>query len=309
MPSRKLYLPCRLAGDVRALALFAGYGGYVGLTLFATACGRPETASDRQFAEMSEQVTSVQDDHDSFDRRLSGRDTTDGLEAESSQLKGSRADARPSTERAGPASLAVQLGGPSDDESADPSDPSARPEVRLQGAAGASPLRVRSSKTSSRARVESVSPASDSNLDAEASRVAGARPSALDPEAKRSYETALSQVQAKQYDRGLDALQAFVVRWPDHPYVENALYWRGEAYFAQAEYVRAIPQFEGVLSRFGTGNKAPDALLKLGMCHDRLGDTVRARESWERLLNAYPRSDAAKKVPATSGREPKKGNR
>ena len=57
-------------------------------------------------------------------------------------------------------------------------------------------------------------------------------------------------------------------------------------------------QFESVLARPGSGNKAPDALLKLGMCHDRLGASQRAREYWDRLKNDYPRSDAAKRIPA-----------
>jgi TolA-binding protein len=38
------------------------------------------------------------------------------------------------------------------------------------------------------------------------------------------------------------------------------------------------------------------------MCHDRLGASQRAREYWDRLKNEYPRSDAAKRIPA-AGRE------
>ena len=61
-------------------------------------------------------------------------------------------------------------------------------------------------------------------------------------------------------------------------------------------------QFEGLIARFGSGNKAPDALLKLGMCQDRLGASARARQYWDRLKTEYPRSDAAKRVPV-AGRE------
>lgn len=119
----------------------------------------------------------------------------------------------------------------------------------------------------------------------------------LDPEAKRAYEAALAQVQGKQYDRGLEGLSAFLAKWPDHPYAENAMYWRGEAYFARGEYLRAAEQFEAVLSRFN-GNKAPDALLKIGMCHERLGAGERAKEYWERLRREHPRSEAVKRIPS-----------
>ena len=103
-----------------------------------------------------------------------------------------------------------------------------------------------------------------------------------------------------QWSRALEALAGFMVRWPDHPYVENALYWRGEVYFARGEHLRAAEQFEAVLARFGGGNKAPDALLKIGMCHDRLGSADRAKEYWERLRRDYPRSDAVMKIPQST---------
>jgi tol-pal system protein YbgF len=122
--------------------------------------------------------------------------------------------------------------------------------------------------------------------------------SALDPEAKRSYDAALSLVNARQYGRALDALAAFLVKWPDHPYADNALYWRGECYLAQGDYPRASEQFEGVVARFPAGNKAPDALLKLGICQQKLGNSNRAKEVFGRLAAQYPQSEAAHHIPA-----------
>jgi tol-pal system protein YbgF len=245
-------------------------------------CGRPETAADHQFAEMREQVSRMEAENDKRDQRLGA--VEDAIDDE----KSTRAE-KPGSMPAPQAARVVQLGGPSDSDAADPNDPAARPDIRVTGVPGAAPMRPRSGKSGGRARVEESDPGV---------RTDAPRSSALDPDAKSAYETALAQVQAKQYDRGLEGLNAFLVRWPDHPYVENALYWRGEAYFAQGEYLRAAEQFESVLARPGSGNKAPDALLKLGMCHDRLGASQRAREYWDRLKNDFPRSDAAKRIPA-----------
>jgi tol-pal system protein YbgF len=130
------------------------------------------------------------------------------------------------------------------------------------------------------------------------------RPSVLDPDAKRAYDQALSDVNARRYDRAMEGLTAFLARYPDHPYAENATYWRGEVYFARGEYLRAAEQFEAVLSKYN-GNKAPDALLKLGSCHERLGATDRAKEYWDRLRRDHPRSDAAKRVPLADAKGPK----
>ena len=253
------------------------------------ACAHPEAASDRHFAEMREQVTRMQADHDRFDQRL------DALEVATADEKALPTEApRGGSPAAGGAARVVQLGGPGDGDGADPYDPEARPDIRVTGAAGGISTRPRAGKSNARSRAEEP-------------ELPGGRPdvtrsSALDPDAKAAYETALGQVQAKQFERGLEGLNAFLARWPDHPYAENATYWRGEALFGQGEYLRAAEQFDAVLARFGSGKKAPDALLKLGMCHDRLGSSQRAREYWDRLKTEFPRSDAAKKIP-TGGRE------
>ena len=256
------------------------------------ACGRPETAADRQFAEMREQVSRMQADHDKVDQRL------EALELATADDKDPRAGAPGAGAAvpggAPPSARTVQLGGPSDSEPADPNDTSPRPDIRVTGQGGAAAFRPRSGKSSARSRAdEPEMPALRAD--------APARSSALDPDAKKAYEAALAQVQAKQYDRGLEGLNAFLVRWPDHPYAENAVYWRGEAFYAQGEYLRAAEQFEAVLARFGSGSKGPDALLKLGLCHEKLGATQRAQQYWDRLKSDFPRSDAAKRIP--SGRD------
>jgi TolA-binding protein len=39
--------------------------------------------------------------------------------------------------------------------------------------------------------------------------------------------------------------------------------------------------------------KAPDALLKIGLCHLRLNDVARAQLAWQRVVNEYPKSEPA----------------
>lgn len=256
-------------------------------------CGRPESVADRQFAEMREQVTKLEAETDKLDRSMGPLEAV-GADDKLPISQTPGAGAAPS-----PPTRIVQLGGPSESDPDDPNDPAARPDIKLTGVAGASPSRPRSGKSNGRVRIEDTE-----TTDARPEPV---RSSALDPDAKKAYETALSQVQARQYDKGLEGLNAFLVRWPDHPYAENAMYWRGEAYFAQGEYLRAAEQFDAVVARFN-GSKAADALLKLGMCHDRLGSSQRAREYWDKLKREFPRSDAAKKIPPAA-RDAAPGNR
>ncbi len=254
---------------------------YALLPLLAIGCARAETVQDRQISEMREQITRMQTERDDFDKRLG-------------QLEVAMADEKPPPAAPGaakkqqPASApprVVQLGGDDDSENDDPNDATARPKIEMQGAPGRNGRMF--------AAPDAPSPSS--------------RASVLDPEAKRTYERGLSQVQGKQLDKGLDTLAGFLVKWPDHPYAENAMYWRGEAYYAKGDYLKAAEQFEAVVARFNGGSKAPDALLKLGMCHDKLGAPQRAQEYWDRLRNEYPKSDAARRIPSQQGDASRRG--
>jgi tol-pal system protein YbgF len=286
MPRAGLALRLRLArrATCAAFAVVLGAAG--------SACARAETAADKHFAEMRDQIAKMQAEQDRTDQRLSSLEVAFADEKSGRLVEGQAADPKPGAKSYAPPPRVVALGGEPPAENDDPNDPSPRPEIRLVGRGA--PARTPRGQDARKTRDEPLP-----SIRTEGS----ARPSALDPEAKKAYEAALAQVQAKSYDRGLEALTAFLVRWPDHPYAENATYWRGEALYGKGEYLRAAEQFEAVLARFGGGAKAADALLKLGMCHERLGSPERAREYWDRLRADYPRSDAAKRIPRESAKD------
>ena len=83
----------------------------------------------------------------------------------------------------------------------------------------------------------------------------------------------------------------FIAKYPKHPLAGNAQYWIGEAYWAQRDYRQALLEFEKVFEH-GPG-KAPDALLKIGLCYLRLSDVSRAQQAWQRVVSEYPKSEAA----------------
>lgn len=262
------------------------FSALVAVVAFASGCAHTDAVADRHIKELGEQIGQEQADQDKSSSRSGLLDTKpeSGPVATKNNAKG-RGDLG--------ANHVVAIGDEDNRENDDPNAPDARPEIRLQGPAGAAAAQARTSASRNR------SSAAKTRIDEESNNLKSDRPSALDPEAKRAYESAHALVTSKQYDRALEALSAFVTRWPDHPYAENATYWRGECHFAKGEYLRAAEQFEAVLSKY-TGTKAPDALLKMGMCHDRLGSSDRAKEYWERLRRDYPRSDAVKRIPGES---------
>jgi tol-pal system protein YbgF len=242
----------------------------VALLCAATAACENRDAEERNLSEMASQIDKLRDDRDEADRADLVTEAADSHAAVPPRLPAPVQPPPP----------VVKLGDDTESsgvESPDTEDPTPRPTIRVIG----------SSRRGDTQSLTDETPASTGS----------AQPSALDPNAKRDYEAALSLVNARQYDAALDALAAFLVKYPDHPYADNALFWRGECYYAKGDYLHAAEQFEGVFTRFPAGNKAPDALLKLGMSRMKLGDPVKAKEYFDRLAQTYPQSDAARRIP------------
>ncbi len=106
------------------------------------------------------------------------------------------------------------------------------------------------------------------------------------------YEDAMSVYKSGRFADAEVAFDAFVRGHPKHDYADNALYWKGEAAYDQAHYADALAAFTEVVERYGGGNKAPDALLKIGLCYGKLGDTANARDVLTQLIAAYPKARA-----------------
>jgi tol-pal system protein YbgF len=170
----------------------------------------------------------------------------------------------------------------------DAKDPRSRTAIRVIGAHA----RVRPSD------VDDAPPTgSDEAAEDDGAPAPEPRPSAMDPAAQRAYDAARKVVVAQNYDQALDDFAAFILRWPDHPRVGGAMYWRGECYFAKGDYTHAAEQFDGVIARFPHGDKAADCHLKLGICNQKLGQPEKAKWYFDQLAQRFPRSEAARRIP------------
>ena len=108
------------------------------------------------------------------------------------------------------------------------------------------------------------------------------------------YRAALAHVSAREWDAALSSLARFVTAHPDHAYADNAMYWRGEVLYARRDYAAAIAELTSMIERFPSGNKVPDALLRIGFAYQRLGESERAREIFRRVREQYPGTVAAR---------------
>ena len=51
-------------------------------------------------------------------------------------------------------------------------------------------------------------------------------------------------VEIPRFDEALTSLTDFLSRYPDHEYADNALYWRGEIFYARRQYADAAREFD-----------------------------------------------------------------
>jgi tol-pal system protein YbgF len=292
------------------------------LGLSTAGCAHGRTAEERQIDELRDELAKVQSASDKFEERL-GKLEVDTADTHGDGMGvggGGRGSATPQPARAlsAPKPIAtpplrvVHLGADGTEEAGAAgetagsigSPPPDEPPLRIQGSGSNTAIYTDKGERTTRPPDPAAAGTggntayfTNANLGPSIASHSASRPSALDEDAKHAYDAALALVNAKRYSEALEALSGFLVHWPDHPNADNAMYWRGECYFAQGDYTDATNEFEGLVARFPLGNKAPDALLKLGLSAQKLGDAALARQRFDRLRREFPRSEAAKRIP------------
>ncbi len=107
------------------------------------------------------------------------------------------------------------------------------------------------------------------------------------------YEAAVGQVKGGNPKKGRETLSDFAVKYPNHKLIPNALYWKGEAFYAEKDYENAILTFQDVVDKYPRGEKAPDAMYKQGLSFLALKDNKNARILLDLVQKKYPKSKAA----------------
>lgn len=111
--------------------------------------------------------------------------------------------------------------------------------------------------------------------------------------ADQLYADGLRAFQTRERGQAVLEFRSFVRAYPRHPLVPLAQYWIGEAYFLDADYRGALAAFRQVIEVGAANPRAAEALVKIGLCHARLGEPARARQAWDRAVREYPDDDAA----------------
>lgn len=110
------------------------------------------------------------------------------------------------------------------------------------------------------------------------------------------YRDAYALYEANKQNEAIEKFSDFVKQNPQHDYADNAIYWMGESYYDQKEFMLAITEFRRVIREYPTSNKLADAFLKIGMCYERLDDRGEATKAYASVQEQYPYSPAAQRA-------------
>ncbi len=119
-------------------------------------------------------------------------------------------------------------------------------------------------------------------------------PVAAAPDPGERYRYAIDLVRKREFGEALQVLNDFLVQYADDVRAPRVMFWQGEVLFAQRDYARALAAYERSLAREPQGEKAPDSLLKIGLCYRHLGDAERAQKALDKLRTQFPESAAAR---------------
>ncbi len=114
-----------------------------------------------------------------------------------------------------------------------------------------------------------------------------------DPAEQREFEAALAAFRKGDFPAAQTAFTEFVKRYPQSGYRGTALFWVGNAQYANRDYKGAIANFRALLQQAPDHPRAPEAVLSIANCQIELKDTRAARKTLEDLTKAYPQSEAA----------------
>ena len=102
----------------------------------------------------------------------------------------------------------------------------------------------------------------------------------------------------KQHATALKEFAAFIKENPDHPYADDALYWRGECYLAQGKFLYAVGEFQRLVHRYPGSDKVSSGLYRIGFSYDKLHDFAKAAEFYFEVVERFPGTDAARRAGA-----------
>jgi tol-pal system protein YbgF len=123
-----------------------------------------------------------------------------------------------------------------------------------------------------------------------------------DPAEKRDFETNLASFRKGDFAAATNGFVDFLNRNPQTGYRPSALFWLGNAQYANKDCKSAVVNFRSLIAQAPAHVHAPEAMLTVANCQLESKETKGARKTLEELIANYPSTDAANAAKDRLGR-------
>ena len=110
---------------------------------------------------------------------------------------------------------------------------------------------------------------------------------------RTDYDAAYAYILQKQYERAEMGFRQFLQSHPRDKLAPDATFWLGESYLQRQRHREAAEQFLKVSTEYAQSQKAPDAMLRLGIALNALGARDQACATFAELERKFPQAGAS----------------
>jgi tol-pal system protein YbgF len=107
---------------------------------------------------------------------------------------------------------------------------------------------------------------------------------------RTDYDSAYAYILQKQYERAEMGFRQFLQSHPRDKLTPDATFWLGESYLQRRRHREAAEQFLKVSTEYAQSQKAPDAMLRLGIALNALGARDQACATFAELERKFPQA-------------------
>lgn len=113
------------------------------------------------------------------------------------------------------------------------------------------------------------------------------------PSEKREFDAALAVFRGGNFVAAESAFVDFLNRNAQSGYRPSALFWVGNAQYANKDYKNAVVNFRSLIASASDHMRVPESKLAIANCLLELKDTKGARRVLEELMSSHPGTEAA----------------
>ncbi len=119
------------------------------------------------------------------------------------------------------------------------------------------------------------------------------------------FDAALANLRASRFDAAETGFRGFLDKHPKDRLAADATFYLGETYAQRSRPREAAEQYLKVSTDFEKSNRAPEALVKLGLSLEKLGAREQACAAYGEVTRKYPNASAS--IRASADRQSKRG--